>query len=127
MEWFEKVRSENKKMNFFNYPVEIWFASFVAVMFKLKMTSKFTVIGTITTVSIAMFSGLIMYTPLVDLLQLSPSWNVPIAILVAITAENFMKNVVDISNDGQMFKDWLGFIVTRKMNIKPTDDENKPQ
>lgn len=110
-------------MNFFGYPMEIWFASFVAVMFKLKMTSNWTIVGTITTVSIAMFSGLILYLPIVELLELSSSWNVPVAILVALTAENFMKNVVDLSNDGDFFKDWIRYIVTKKFD-KDKGDNN---
>ncbi len=111
-------------MNFFGYPMEIWFASFVAVMFKLKMTSNWTIVGTITTMSIAMFSGLILYLPVVELLELSASWKVPVAILVSLTAENIMKSVVDLSADGDFLKDWIRYIVTKKFDKDSKNNDN---
>lgn len=112
-------------MNFFGYPLEIWLAAFVAVMFKLKMTSKWTIVGVVSTVGIAMFSGLILYLPMVELLKLSSSWNVPVAILIALTAENVMKNVVELSKDGEFFKDWVRFLVTKRIKNEESVDEDQ--
>lgn len=112
-------------MNFFGYPIEIWLASFVAVMFKLKNNSNISIVGTITTVAIAMFSGLIMYRPIVEIINLAPSWNVPVAILVAITAESFMKQANDISSDKDFVKDWLKYILARKIEYKEKDKEKE--
>ena len=125
MGWdFRKGNIGSKKMNFFGYPMEMWFASFVAVMFKLKMTSNWTIVGTITTVSIAMFSGLILYLPIVELLELSASWKVPVAILVSLTAENIMKSVVDLSADGDFLKDWIRYMVTKKFDKDGKNNDN---
>lgn len=123
MMWMDlKVRS--KQMNIFGHPIEIWFASFVAVMFKLKMTSKWTVIETVTTISIALFSGVILYIPVTELLNLSASWHVPMAILISLTAENLMKNVVDLSSDSDFFKDWIRYIVNKKTGMNVNDNTN---
>ena len=114
-------------MNFFGYPVEIWLASFVAVMFKLKNNSNMTIVGTITTVTIAMFSGLVLYRPIIEIINLAPSWNVPVAILVAITAESFMKQINDISNDKDFVKDWLKYILARKIEYKEKDKKKEKE
>lgn len=110
-------------MNFFGYPVEIWLASFVAVMFKLKKTSNWSIVGTLSTIAIALFSGLVLYGPITAIMELPTTWNVPVAILVALTAENFMNNIVNISNDSDFIKDWLKFFLTRKMEYKDKEKE----
>lgn len=110
-------------MNFFGYPIEIWLASLIAVMFRLKKTESWTIIGVLSSVAISLFSGLILYMPMVELLSLSASWHVPIAILIALTAENVMESVVDLSKDGDFIKDWLRFVVTKK--VKPDEEEKK--
>lgn len=110
-------------MNFFGYPIEIWLASLIAVMFRLKKTESWTIIGVLSSVAISLFSGLILYMPMVELLSLSSSWHVPIAILIALTAENVMESVVDLSKDGDFIKDWLRFVVTKK--VKPDEEEKK--
>ena len=120
-------------MNFFGYPVEIWLASFVAVMLKLKKTSSWSIVGTISTISIALFSGLVLYGPIITIMELPPTWSVPVAILSALTAENFMNNIVDISDDSDFIKDWLRFFLTRKIENDdkdgedPVDDATKSQ
>ena len=110
-------------MNFFGYPIEIWLASFVAVMFKLKNTGKQNIIGSITTVVIAMFSGLILYGPVSDIAGLSPSWNVIVAIAIAITSENLMKSFSTMTLDPDFIKDWLLYILSRKTDYKRKDIE----
>ncbi len=114
-------------MNFFGYPIEIWLASFVAVMFKLKTNSNMSWFSILATVTIAMFSGVIMYKPIAEIFSLSASWNVPVAILIAVSAENLMKHVTRISNDEDFVKDWLKFILTRKVDYKERDKEKEKE
>ena len=110
-------------MNFFGYPIEIWLASFVAVMFKLKNNQNWSIIGILTTISITMFSGIILYKPVTSILNLSDNWQVPVAILVAITAEKIMKSVSELSEDNDFIKDWLKFFITRKIEYKEKEKE----
>lgn len=110
-------------MNFFGYPIEIWLASLVAVMFKLKNDGKQNIVGGLTTIIIAMFSGLILYGPVSDIAGLSPRWNVIVAIAIAITSENLMKSVSTITVDPEFVKDWLMYILSRKTDYKRKDIE----
>jgi len=112
-------------MSFFGFPIEIWIASLIAVMFRLKKTESWTVIGVMSSVSIALFSGLILYMPVVELLSLSSSWHVPIAILIAITFENIMESVLDMSKDKDFVKDWLRFILSRKLDSNNEKEKSK--
>ena len=112
-------------MNFFGYPIEIWLASFVAVMFKLKNNQNWSIIGTLTTVTITMFSGIILYKPITVIMNLSDNWQVPVAILAAITAEKVMKNITDLSEENDFIKDWLKFFITRKIEYKEKEKEKE--
>ena len=105
----------------FDYGYDLWAATIIAVLIKLKAsgivvkTSKFlTVFGVVSTIFISIASGMLLHVPLMELFGLSESWTIPMAILVALTAENLMKTFVDISGDSEQLKSWLSVIITRK-------------
>lgn len=100
-------------MNFLGYPVEIWAAAIVAVFVKLQTSNTLTIFGAIATTIIALFSGVFLYLPIASMLSLSVSWHMPLAIIIALSAENLMKAIVEISADKEWLKDWIIFLVDR--------------
>jgi hypothetical protein len=107
-------------MTFFGYPWQIWAASFMAVMVKLSMASSAptTWIARVSTIAVALFSGLILYLPVVEMLGLSASWHVPVAIIISLTAENVMKNIAEFSEDKEFFKEWIKDFLNKKDDAK---------
>lgn len=101
-------------MTFLGFPIEIWLAVFLAVMIKIRNAENLNVIGYITTIAISLISGVLLYMPVVELLSLSPSWRIPIAILVSLSAENIMQNVVNISSDNDMLKKFIEAWLSKK-------------
>lgn len=101
-------------MTFLGFPIEIWLAVFLAVMIKIRNAENLNVIGYITTIAISLISGVLLYMPVVELLSLSPSWHIPIAILVSLSAENIMQNVVNISSDNDMLKKFIEAWLSKK-------------
>ncbi|MBQ2262720.1 MAG: hypothetical protein II336_15280 [Loktanella sp.] len=98
---------------FLGYPLEIWLASFVAVIIRLQTSSTLTFFGAASTVIVALLTGVILYEQIVDLLGLSESWSVPVAIIVALSAENIMKIIVEMSADKEWLKDWIKYLVNK--------------
>ena len=102
-------------MSLFGYPIEIWVAIAVSILIKLQSNKRLTLLGAITTVSVALASGLLLYQPIVVLFSLSPSWEIIVAILVALTAENLMKTLVEISADRELLTGIVKFLVNKKL------------
>lgn len=107
-------------MNFLGHPLEIWAASFMVVVVKLNMlgSSPTSWMAKLSTIAVALFSGLILYLPLVEMLGLSASWHVPVAIIISLTAENVMKSIVEISSDKELIKEWLRDFLNKKEQDK---------
>ena len=105
-------------MNLFGYPIEIWVAAFISVLVKLKSSKHLTLLGSIVTISVALASGVILYQPMLVLLNLSSTWAVPVSIMIALTAENFMKSLVELSADKDWLREWLKFLITRRYEDK---------
>lgn len=105
-------------MVFLGHPIEIWAAILIAVMIKLRSSKNLTMYGYLTTIGIAVLSGLFLYTPLIALIGLSASWEIPIAILIGLTAENIMNNIVAISSDIDLLKSFTDKFVKTKGDDK---------
>lgn len=101
-------------MTFLGFPIEIWLAVLLAVMIKIRNAKNLNVVGYVTTIAISLISGVLLYMPVVELLSLSPSWHIPIAILVSLSAENIMQNVVNISSDNDMLKKFIEAWLSKK-------------
>lgn len=102
-------------MNFFGYPIEIWVAAFISVLVKLQANKHFTLLGSIVTISVALASGVILYQPILIILNLNATWAVPVSIMIALSAENLMKSLVELSADKDWLTDWIKLLITRKL------------
>jgi ABC-type uncharacterized transport system permease subunit len=98
-------------MSFFGYPIEIWIGAIIAVIIKLKSAKRLNWIGACITVFVGVGAGLILYQPAMELLGLAKSWEVVVAILLSLSAENLMKVLVELSSD----KDWIKTLITTKV------------
>lgn len=92
-------------------PYEIWIASIIAVIIKLKSTKHLNRIGAGITIFVGVGAGVILYRPVIELMGVSPSWDVVVAILLALSAENLMKVLVELSSD----KEWIKGIISAKV------------
>ena len=101
-------------MNFFGYPIEIWVAAFISVLVKLQSSKHLTLLGSIVTISVALASGVILYQPILIILNLNATWAVPVSIMIALSAENIMKSLVELSADKEWLTDWIKLLITRK-------------
>lgn len=101
-------------MLFFGYPIEIWIASGIAVLIKISSNKKLTLLGAFTTVFVALFSGVILYQPFLVMLSLEQTWAIPLAIVIALSAENLMKAILQVSEDQNWLADLIRFFINRK-------------
>lgn len=101
-------------MKFIGYPIEIWAACIVAVLIKLQTSNKLTLLGAIATTVVALFSGIILYQPIMAIFGLAEAWSIPLAIIISLSAENLMKALVEMSADKEWLKDWIHYLVTKK-------------
>lgn len=106
-------------MNFLGHPWQIWAAALIAVSVKITMpgapkspTSK------IISIFVALLSGVILYLPVVDLVGWGASMHVPVAIIISLTAENFMRSLVDLSSDKEILREWLKDFLNKKEDGK---------
>ena len=109
----------------FGYPIEIWIALAVSILIKLQSNKRLSLLGAITTVAVALFSGLLLYGPIVSLFALSNSWEIIVAILVALTAENLMKTIVEISADKELLAGLVKFLITKKVESSEREEHEK--
>lgn len=103
-------------MMFLNYPIEIWLAVMVAVIIKLKSSRVMTLLGATTTTLVAVGGGMLLYDKVITLFGLSQSWEIFVAIILALTFENLMKVIVEISADTETLKGWASVFINRKSN-----------
>lgn len=114
-------------MNFLNYPIEIWISVFVAVIVRLKSSVTLNWTGALSTTLVAVGAGMVMYKPFTALLGLSSDWELLMSILIALTAENIMKGIIDFSDDKDTVKNILKSIISKdpsKLVDKKNDDKN---
>lgn len=105
-------------MLLFGYPVEIWVATIIAVLIKLQSSKTLSVLGVITTIVVGVGAGVILYGPVITLFALSNTWEIIVAILIALSAENLMKSFVELSADKEFLSGWIKYLVNRKENDK---------
>ena len=100
-------------MLFLGYPVEIWIATALAILIKLKSSPFLTLFGALTTVLVGIGAGVLGYRTAVTLLELSTDWNIVVAVLLALTAENIAKTVIEFSADTSMLKEFASWFINR--------------
>lgn len=100
-------------MLFLGYPIEIWVATALAVLIKLKSSPFLTFFGALTTVLVGIGAGVLGYKTAVTLLELSADWNIVVAVLLALTAENIMKTIMEVSADSTVLKDLAAWFINR--------------
>lgn len=103
-------------MTFLNYPIEIWIAVVIAVIVRLKTSITLNWTGALSTILVAVGSGLVLHKPISNLIGLGSEWELLMAILIALTAENFMKGVVDFSDDRDAVKNILTSVITKQLS-----------
>ena len=91
-------------MSILGYPIEIWIAVLVAVVVRLKTSVTLNWTGAFATILVAVGSGVVLFKPITALVGLGSNWEPIMAILIALTAENLMKGVVDFSEDRDAVK-----------------------
>lgn len=96
------------------YPIEIWIALGVAILIKIQSNKKLSILATITSVIVALSAGLLLYKPIIALLALGQNWEMIVAILIALTAENIMRSVVEISSDKDFLSGILSAVIIKK-------------
>lgn len=94
-------------MNFLGHTYEVWAAVVVAVLVRLRSAQRHTPLNSLVTVVVALGSGILLYDDFVNLFSLSSGWEIPMAILIALTAENIMNVLIDLSGDRSLFKNIL--------------------
>lgn len=112
-------------MNILGYPIEIWAASIVAVLIKLQTSSTLTMLGALTTTIVALFSGVFLHETVAEMFGLDQSWYTVVAIVIALSAENLMKSIVELSADKEWLKDFIRFFVDREKVIRIKEDEKQ--
>lgn len=101
-------------MKFLGYPIEIWAASVIAVFIKLQTSSTLSFFGAVATTVVALFSGVFLHVPVATILGLDSNWHTVLAVIIALSAENLMKAVVEISADVEWLKDILRYFIDRE-------------
>lgn len=93
-----------RKANLLGYPFEIWLIVFAAVLVRVGIVSRDTILSSIITVVVGITVGIYMHMPVLNLLGLTHEWIYLVAVLVTLTAENLMRSVVSISRDAEFLK-----------------------
>ncbi|MGR3749600.1 hypothetical protein [Paracoccus sp. (in: a-proteobacteria)] len=112
-------------MLFLNYPTEIWLAVLIAVIVRLKSSLTLGWFGALTTVIVAAGSGVLLYEPLADLCGLSSNTHTMLAVLIALTAENLMKMLVDYSSRADAVMRFIKAVIRRDPTLLFEDDDKK--
>lgn len=112
-------------MTFLNYPVEIWVAVFIAVIVRLKTSLTLNWTGALSTILVAIGSGMVLHKPITTLSGIGSEWELLMSILIALTAENLMKKIVDFSEDDDAVKNIVGAIVKKDFTKVFSKDSEK--
>lgn len=100
-------------MLIFGFPIEIWLGVFAAVLVRVKSSVTLGWGGAITTTLVSTISGMILHRPFLSLTGLHQDWGILVAILIALTAENLMKGVLDWSSEKGALKNLLRAVIGR--------------
>ena len=100
-------------MKFLTYPIEIWAAVAVAIVVKLQTSNRLTLLGVVSTVIVAMGSSLLLYVPITEMMGWGADAHVVVAVILALTAENLMKAIVEFTADRGMMQGVIKHIVKK--------------
>ena len=87
-----------------NKPLEFWAAVLLAVIIKLKTSSRLGLWGTITAIASALLSAYAFAEPLSRWLGFS---EIIVAALIALTGEGLMRYILIVVNNPEELKEWL--------------------
>ena len=87
-----------------NKPLEFWAAVLVAVLIKLKTSTRLGLWGTITTIATALLSAYAFAEPVSQRLGFS---EIIVAALIALTGEGIMRYVLIVVNNPEELKEWV--------------------
>lgn len=106
-------------MNFLGHPWQIWAAALIAVSVKITMPgAPKSLTSRLISVFVALLSGVILYMPVVEMVGWGVGMHVPVAIIISLTAENFMRSLVDLSSDKEILREWLKDFLNKKESDK---------
>jgi len=100
-------------MRLLETPIEVVIAILIAAVVRLKSSWSLGWIGALTTTIVSMFSGLLLYQPVLTITGIDQSWDVLVAILISLTAENLMKGLIDFTGQKGAFQRILMAFLTR--------------
>ncbi len=93
-------------------PIEIVLAVIAAVIVRMKSASTLSWIGATTTMVTGIVAGLFLYKDVAAILGLGPEYHTIIAVVIALTAENIMKIIIDASNHpDSIFRVFKAFLI----------------
>ena len=101
-------------MQFLGHSLEIWGVVALATFAKLRASNRLGFKSAVGIAIIAIGSSILFYKPIIILLGLSPSWELIIAGLIALTFEDVMQSVISISKDNNLFREIIKFLITKK-------------
>ena len=83
---------------FLNYPIEIWAVCLIATLVRMKnvalpLNTFVGIYSFISTGLVSVLSGVFLHKSIADYLDMGPSSYLFIAVLIALTSENIMKNI----------------------------------
>ena len=108
---------------FLGHGLDIWILSIIIGLFRLKQSKqRLKTFGALVTVGISIFAAVLLTVPLMNILSLSASYKYFILILIALSAENIMESIVNISSDTGLFKEVLMTIFRLKTNGDKKDE-----
>lgn len=99
---------------FLGFPYEIWIAVIISVLVRLRAMKGATIVSTIITIIVALCAGMWLHEPFMVIMNLSETWTIPIAILIALSAENVMKGIVELTSDSTFIKDIFKIWISKK-------------
>lgn len=105
-------------MLFLGFPLKVWAAVLIAVLIKLQSTKTLSILGAIVTIAVGTGAGVLLYGPVLELLSLPAHWEIIVAILVALSAENLMRSFVELTANKDFLSDWLKYFINKKMDPK---------
>lgn len=111
-------------MKFLNYPIEIWIAVAVAMVVRLKTSIGLGLVGALTTTLVGIGAGMVLHQPIANLFGLQGNdMQIIIAMVVALTAENLMKGIIEFSQqDGAAGRVITAILTRDPRHLSKKDD-----
>jgi|GEM_PF-3999980 len=100
-------------MRILETPLEVLLAILIAAIVRMKSSLSLGWFGALTTTIVSILSGLLLYQPVLTVTGIDQSWEVMVAIIISLTAENLMKGIIEFSSQKGAFQRLLAAWITR--------------